>query len=234
MDEKNVHHGHRQRLKNRFINEGLAGFNEINVVELLLFYCVPRQDTNVLAHRLLDAFGSLDKLMEASAEELERVEGIGSHISTFFQLLPQVSRYYHRLRASRTEVMETIDDCGEYMLPLFMDQKNEMVYLLCMDAKRKVLSCDFIGEGSVNSASVPIRRIVEMALKAGASVVVLGHNHPSGLALPSGEDVETTKHLAKGLRAVDIILFDHLVFADDEYVSMVQSGYYDPSRDTLF
>ncbi len=233
MDEKNVHQGHRQRLKDRFLKDGLAGFNEINVLELLLFYCIPRQDTNELAHKLLDRFGSLDKVMEASVQELETVEGIGSHISTFFQLLPEVSRYYHRLRASRTEVMDTIHDCGEYMLPRFMDQKNEMVYLLCMDAKRKVLSCDFIGEGSVNSASVPIRRIVETALRAGASVVVLGHNHPSGLALPSGEDVHTTKMLAKGLCAVDIILFDHLVFADDEYVSMAQSGYYDPNRDAV-
>lgn len=232
MVEKNMHNGHRRRLKDRFMKEGLSGFNEINALELLLFYCVPRRDTNDLAHRLLDHFGSLDKVIDATPEQLEQVEGIGPQISTFIHLLPDLARYYYNIKKKRKDtIMTNVNDCGEYMLPMFMNQRNEVVYLLCMDAKRKVLSCDFIGEGSVNSANVPVRRIVEMALNAGASVVVIGHNHPSGLALPSGEDVQTTKLLSRALRTVDVILFDHLVFADNEFVSLAQSGYYDPERD---
>ena len=103
-----------------------------------------------------------------------------------------------------------------------------MVFLLCLDAKCKVLACKEVGEGSVNSAAVPIRRIVEMALGANASTVVLAHNHPSGVALPSEEDRFTTHRLAMALRAVEIELTDHLVFADGDYVSLVHSGYYDP------
>lgn len=234
MDPKNIHSGHRQRLKERFLKEGLAGFNEINALELLLFYCVPRKDTNDLAHRLLNHFGSFDKVIDATQEQLEQVDGVGPQISAFLSMLPQLSRYYHNIKKNRKDaIMTNINDCGDFMLPKFMNQRNEMVYLLCMDAKRKVLSCDFIGEGSVNSANVPVRRIVETALNAGASVAVIAHNHPSGLALPSGEDVQTTKLLARALRTVDVILSDHLVFADNEFVSLAQSGYYDPERDTL-
>ena len=233
MDD-NVHIGHRQRLRERAVSEGLDAFNPHQILELLLFYCVPRKDTNDLAHRLLNHFGSFDKVIDATQEQLEQVDGVGPQVSAFLSMLPQLSRYYHNIKKNRKDaIMTNINDCGDFMLPKFMNQRNEMVYLLCMDAKRKVLSCDFIGEGSVNSANVPVRRIVETALNAGASVAVIAHNHPSGLALPSGEDVQTTKLLARALRTVDVILSDHLVFADNEFVSLAQSGYYDPERDTL-
>ena len=101
--------------------------------------------------------------------------------------------------------------------------------MLCLDAKCKVICCKKVGEGSVNSAAVPIRKIVEMALNANATTAILAHNHPSGIALPSPEDQLTTKQLAAALSTVDIILADHMVIADDDCVSMRQSGYYDPN-----
>ena len=110
---------------------------------------------------------------------------------------------------------------------------NETVFLLCLDAKRKVLCCQMVGEGSVNSASVPVRRVVEMALAANATMVVLAHNHPSGLAMPSYEDIATTKRIAAALDAVEIVLADHIVVADDDFVSMVQSGYYRPCESLM-
>ena len=103
-----------------------------------------------------------------------------------------------------------------------------MVYLLCLDGKCKLLSCVFVGEGSVNSANVPIRRVVEMCLNANATSVVLAHNHPGGVAIPSPEDVHTTNRLAQALRGVDIHLADHLIFADGDHTSLVVSGYYNP------
>ena len=120
------------------------------------------------------------------------------------------------------------------MAPFFYGRRNETVYLLCMDAKCKVLSCKEVGEGSVNSAAVPIRRIVEMALGSNATSVILAHNHPSGLAIPSGDDYLTTRQLAIALSAVDITLVDHLVMADSEYVSMRQSGRYNPDDCRVF
>ena len=113
-------------------------------------------------------------------------------------------------------------------MPFFYGRRNETVYLLCLDAKCKVLCCKEVGEGSVNSASVPIRRIVEMALGANATSAILAHNHPSGLAFPSDEDQLTTRQLAIALAAVDITLVDHMIIADDEFVSLRQSGRYNP------
>ena len=115
-------------------------------------------------------------------------------------------------------------------MPYFHGRRNEMVFLLCLDAKCKVLCCREIGEGSVNSASIPIRRVVEHALAANASSVILAHNHPSGIAVPSDEDKLTTYRVAAALKMVEIELVDHLVIAEDDYVSMRHSGIYDPEQ----
>lgn len=223
-----IHDGHRQRLKNRFRLEGLDNFDELHVLELLLFYCVPRQDTNPLAHRLLEQFGSLAQVLEATADELEKVPGVGENVSTFLSLTTAVGRYYLVNRSMQNEILNTVDKCGEFLLPYFFGRRNETVFLLCLDAKCKVLCCKEVGEGSVNSAGIPIRRIVEMALGANATTVVLAHNHPSGLALPSGDDVQTTMRIAKALSTVEIRLADHIIVADDDFVSLSQSGYYLP------
>lgn len=223
-----IHDGHRQRLKARFRQEGLDGFNEIQVLELLLFYAVPQRDTNPLAHRLLDHFGSLAQVLEAPTEELEKVSGVGENVSTLLSLTSALARYYMVNRAGQSAVLTSTEMCGDYLLPYFVGRRNETVFLLCLDAKCKVLGCKEVGEGSVNSASVPIRRIVEMALGMNASTVVLAHNHPSGLAIPSGEDIQTTRRLAAALDTVDITLADHIVVADDDYVSMTDSGLYRP------
>ena len=225
-----IHDGHRQRLKNRFLKEGLDNFEEEQVLELLLFYCIPRQDTNPLAHLLLDRFGSVAQVLEASPEELKKIPGIGDTVATFLSMVTSVGRYYLVNRASVKAILPTIDACGNYLIPHFYGRRNETVFILCLDAKCKVLCCKEVGEGSVNSASVPIRRIVELALGANATSVVLAHNHPSGIAIPSGDDIQTTRRLAIALDAVEITLVDHIVVADDDFVSMVQSGNYHPDR----
>ena len=225
-----MHDGHRQRLKNRFLNEGLDNFEELQVLELLLFYCIPRQDTNPVAHRLLDHFGSLTQVLEATPEELKKVSGIGDAVATFLALVTSVGRYYCVNRASAVQILSNLEACGGYLTPRFYGRRNETVFLLCLDAKGKVLCCKEVGEGSVNSAAIPIRRIVEMALGANATSVVIAHNHPSGVAVPSNEDIQTTCRLAMALSAVEITLVDHIVVADDDYVSMRQSGVYNPDR----
>jgi DNA repair protein RadC len=224
-----IHDGHRQRLKDRFRRDGLDNFDELYVLELLLFYCIPRKDTNPLAHRLLEHFGSLTAVLEASPEELEKVEGVSQSTSTFLSLITQVGRYYQVRRADPGEILKTSDQCGHYLVPYFYGRETETVFLLCLDAKCKVICCKKVGEGNVNSANIPIRRVVEMALSTNATSVVLAHNHPSGLALPSAEDVQTTYRVAAALESVEIILSDHIVVSNDDFVSMVQSRYYTPN-----
>lgn len=220
-----IHEGHRERMKKRFREEGLDHFSEIQVLELLLFYIIPRQDTNPIAHALLDRFGSLYQVLEAPEEELQKVPGIGPNAALLLNLITAVARFYMVNRTEKHKILKTIDECGAYLTSFFVGRRVETVYLLCLDAKCKVLCCREVGEGSVNSANVPVRRVVEIALGAGATSVVLAHNHPSGLAFPSGEDVATTRRVAAALSTVDVILVDHIIVADDDYVSLVQSGY---------
>jgi len=221
-----IHDGHRQRLKERFLTEGLDHFDELYVLELLLFYCIPRKDTNPIAHRLLEHFGSLTAVFDATVEELQKVPGISKNTATFLTLIPQTGRYYQVKRSEPGDILTTIEQCGKYLVPYFYGRENETVFLLCLDAKCKVLGCKMVGEGSVNSASVPIRRVVEIALNTNATTVVLAHNHPSGLAFPSADDIQTTLRVAKAMEAVEITLADHIVVADNDFVSLLQSGYY--------
>ena len=218
-----IHDGHRQRLKDRFLREGLDGFTDVQVLELLLFYAVPRRDTNPIAHALLERFGSLAKVLDAPVVKLTQVDGISENGATFLKLVREIERRY-ALSQGEEIILNTIDDCCEYLSRFFKGKKNETVFLLSLDAKLKMLSCREVGEGSVNYASVPIRRVVEMALDDGATSVILAHNHPSGIAIPSNDDIQTTRRLAMALSTVEIQLADHIVVAEDEYVSMVQSG----------
>ena len=222
---ESLHGGHRDRLKKRFLQQGLDGFTDIQALELLLFYSIPRQDTNPVAHKLLQHFGSLSQVLEAPAEELMQVGGIKEHSAVLLNLINQMGRFYLVDKAQRERVLPTIEDCARYLQPYFYGRMNETVFLLCLDAKCKALCCKEVGEGSVNSAGISVRRIVETALREGATTVVMAHNHPSGIAIPSPEDIQTTRRVAAALQSVEIHLADHIVVADDDYVSMVQSGY---------
>ena len=225
METASVHKGPRERLKKRFLEEGLDHFTDVQVLELLLFYAIPQKDTNPIAHALLEHFGSLSQVLDAPVEELQKVTGIKDNAATLLALVTQLCRYYQVDSAQRVEILNSLEACGNYLVPRFFGRTRETVFLLCLDAKCKVICCKELGEGSVNAASISIRKVVETALGANATSVILAHNHPSGLALPSEEDILTTKRLYMALDAVDIVLADHMVVADGDYVSMAQSGH---------
>lgn len=220
-----VHDGHRKRMRQRFLAEGLDQFTDVQVLEILLFYCIARQDTNPIAHALLEHFGSLSQVLEAPVEELCKVEGIGENTAVFLRLVTQVGRYYLKDRASKAKVLPTVESCARYLQTYFFGRNVETVYLLCLDAKCKMLCCRKISEGDVNSTSLSVRKIVETALNTNASSVVLAHNHPGGMAVPSNADIQTTMRIAAALHAVDVNFIDHILVTDDDYVSLVQSGY---------
>ena len=221
---ESLHAGHRARLRKRFLEEGLDAFNEINALELQLFYCVPRKDTNELAHRLINYFGSYTNVLNAPVSELVKVDGVSENIATYLSLQGAAVRYYLTNRKLGGTVVRTTEDYGNILLPYFIGKTNETVFVLCLDAKCKVLCCREVSEGSVNAASISMRKIMDIALSSNATSVVIAHNHPSGVAVPSPEDIQTTHRLAKALEAVDIILVDHLIVADSDYISLVQSN----------
>ena len=226
------HLEHRKRVKDRFRKEGLDNFDERYVLELLLFYCVPRKDTKEIAVRLLEHFGSIVQVLDATPDELERVPGVGEGISTFLSLRRAVDRYYHIKRDTEISLtpLLTPPDFGKALRSRFMYLRNEAVYVLCLDAKCTMISSLYVGEGGVCSANVPVRKIMEVCINSNATSVVLAHNHPGGLAIPSADDTQTTYRVAQALATVDIFLADHLIFTEGDWISMTQSGYYRPSE----
>lgn len=223
------HDGHRQRLRERFMAEGLDNFTQEQVLELLLFYGIPRIDTNEIAHDLVSHFGSLSQAMDAPVKELMKVPGIGENAAVLLHLISETSRYYQINRMMHEKVLNTMEKCAQYLIPHFVGRRNETVFLLCLDAKCKLLCCREISEGTVNAAGVSVRKVVEAALAVNATSVIMAHNHPSGVAVPSAEDVLTTQRIAEALRTVDIILADHIIVSDDDYVSIRQSKLYSPT-----
>jgi len=221
-----IHEGHRGRLKKRFLEYGLESFEDHSVLELLLFYALPRSDVNPIAHALINKFGSLAAVFDAPLEELARVPGIGVNTAEYIKLIPQVSRRYLMSRASFDDILDSTKKAGAYLLPRFYAERDEIVYLVCLDAKCKVLNCKLLFRGSVNSAGVSIRKIVENALVYNSTSVIIAHNHTSGIAVPSEEDKITTRRIQEALRAVDITLSDHIIVADDDFVSLADNGFF--------
>lgn len=224
----NEHAGHRERMRQRFLRHGLDSFDDHNILELLLFFALPRADTNVLAHRLLDAFGSLDGVFDAEPEKLMEVAGIGENAAVLIRLVPEAARRYLMSKTARGEVLKDSRAAGRFLMPRFFSSRSETVYMVCMDAKLKVLDCREMERGTTTSVNLGLRQIVRVALETNASAVLLAHNHSGGLAVPSEEDIEATLRARKVLAEVGVALTDHLVMSDDDFVSMADSGYLPP------
>ena len=218
-----LHDGHRQRLIQRCLEEDLDNFEPHNVLELLLFYAIPRKDTNELAHVLMDTFGSLKGVFDAPYEELIKVTGIGPNTAALLKLVPSLTRTYYSSEA-RSIILDTSEKSGEYFLPYYIGQTEEVVRLACLDAGGKVISNQILHRGSANAAEVNLRKIVNIALRNNAMGVILAHNHPGGLPLPSEEDVATTKSIREALIPMGILLMDHIIVAGQDYISMARSG----------
>jgi len=221
-----IHNGHRDRMKKRFAEHGLDSFEEHSLLELLLFYSIPQRDVNPLAHKLLDTFGSISGVFEATHEDLLKVEGIGESTATLLRLIPQVCRRYMISASDASRVLDSSEKAGAYIKPFFIGERDEIVYLMCLDSKRKLLACREISRGIANAAEINVRKMVEAALSHNATNAIMAHNHISGIALPSFEDEITTKKVRSALDMVGVRLLDHIIVAGDDYVSMSESGFF--------
>ena len=220
-----VHDGHRKRLKQRFLTEGLDQFTDVQVLELLLFFCIARRDTNPIAHALMERYGSLAAVLDAPVEDLQKVEGVGESAAVLLKLVPQLYRKARLAEAERETVLNSSERAGAYLLERFAGEKHEVVYALYLDRKGKLIACRRLGEGGISSAGLDIRRLLEQALLTSASAVILSHNHPSGVALPSADDYTATDRAKSALQSIGVQLADHIIVADQDFVSMADSGY---------
>ena len=219
-----IHEGHRQRLKTRFLEHGLESFSDIEALELLLFYALPRRNTNDIAHALLQQFGSFRSVMEADADALAQVPGVGESAAALICLVTAVNRRYLTAERQTGTAIRSSKDAGDYLMPYFTYLTEERLYALCLDSKGTVIRCQPLAEGMVNKVDFAAREIVDLALRTKAAAIILAHNHPSGTALPSTADVRTTQRLFQTLNTMGVLLQDHLIFCDNDYVSMRDSG----------
>ncbi len=227
MSEKeNIHSGHRARLKGKYREHGLESFTDIEALELLLFYAIPRANTNELAHALLERFHSFRGVMEAERSELERVPGIGENASTLLRLVTDMNSRYQRAASVRGTRIRSSDDAGAFLQPQFAYCDEERSVLLCMDTAGRVVECRVLAEGSTAMVGLSARELVDYVLRDKAARVILAHNHVSGVALPSAADLDATEKIFRMLQMIGVELVDHLIFCDGDFVSMRESGHF--------
>ena len=203
---------HRERVRKRFLREGLEHFEQHNQLELLLFYAIPQRDTNGIAHDLIQRFGSISRVMDASVEELMTVDGIGERAAVLLKLVPALARSYTLDHLGKVRTFQSGEELKEYLLALYTGCTKERVYLLLFDNRDTLLRTVQIGEGDLTAALFSTREIVQQVLLYSKTTkVILSHNHPVGLALPSHADQTATDEIQRALSSVEVTLYDHII-----------------------
>ena len=194
-------------------------------LELLLSYAIFRQDTNAAAHRLMDHFGSLHSVLEASPEELMRVEGVGENAASLISLMLPIQRMYGLSRSGDKAILDRPDKLRELCAALFTGARNEQVYVLSLDSCCRLIGSDRLLEGTPDHVSFYPRQVAAVLLRRGAVGAVLAHNHPTGDPTPSSQDLNATNTIASALAALDIRLYDHIIVAGERQLSFREEGY---------
>lgn len=219
------HTGRRDRIRKRFVNESLDYFEEHEVLELLLYYAIPMRDTNTLAHRLIQEFGSLSGVLEAPCEELIKKCRITRNTAILITMIPGIARKYLNSRWGKRVKIVNSGEAGEYAATLFTGRIHETFYVINLDNANQIISAKKINEGTINETHVYPRLIVETALASHANSIILAHNHPGGTHYPSNMDIEVTHKIMRTLREISIHVIDHIVVAGEKYYSMAENGY---------
>lgn len=231
MEDKNnisIHSGHRERMREKYRAAGLDAFSSHEVIELLLFYANKRSDTNPVAHRLIERFGSMPAVLEAEYDDLIKVDGVGDTAATLITLMPHLFRRYTSEKAEKIKTVRSFEDLKDYLMPRFYGINIERVALLCLDSQGRINNFVFVTEGSLNLAQIDMRKIAQLALQNNAESIVLVHNHPGGVASPSRSDVETTSMLVKSMGLINVRVVDHIIISDEDVFSMASSEKFSP------
>ncbi len=218
--------GHRGRLRKRFLEENIDTIPDYIVLEMMLHGVISRCDTCELARTLIREFGGLPQVIDAPMHELLKIRGMGERAAMHLKLIPQYYRKYSTLKWGNSLVFNDAETVGKYMLDKLIGYENEILLAACMDTNCKLLACKPVFEGTINAVNISIRKVVEFALQFNSARVIIAHNHLSGNALPSADDLETTRQLHTALNYVGIRLDDHIIVAGDDFISLAQSGFF--------
>lgn len=220
-----MHEEHRKRMREKFLSGGIDSLNPHEILEIILYYSIPRKNTNLIAHRLIGAFGSLSNVFSADIEDLKNIEGIGESSAVLIKTIDALSDIRQKLRWSEQPVLENHIEMGTYLLDMIGQRDEECFFLLCLDIRGKVISFSELEKGNISSSYVDTRRALECAIRSRAASVVLAHNHPTGTLIPSSSDIEITKNLQKAFEAVEISFTDHFIVGGGGFVSLTEKGY---------
>ena len=218
------HLGHRDRLKARFERAGITGLQDYEILEIILFYALPRKDVKPLAKELLKRFGSLKGVLDAGREALQDIPGIGRHTAVLFSIVRDLGSLYLRQRAEEHEQISSTKELIDYCLSSMGGLKDEHFAVIYLNARNRIIRVETIQEGIVNQAVVYPRKVLEKALKHKASAIILVHNHPSGHVRPSDADIRLTRVLQDAARVMDIVLHDHLIVGENRFFSFREEG----------
>jgi DNA repair protein RadC len=216
--KKNPHDGHRERVREKFLKEeSLKTYADHNILEMLLFYAIPRADTNELAHRLLNTFGSFSAVFDADISQLLTVDGIGTSTAVLLKMIPSVMQRYYENKISNPSKITGTDSAVSFIKAKFLSESTENIYIMCMNNDGKVLKFTQIASGTITSSEIDSRLILQEMLLCKATTAIIAHNHPSGICAPSTEDVATTRKISSLLASINAKLIDHIIIAGDEY-----------------
>ncbi|MGH9768614.1 MAG: RadC family protein [Blastocatellia bacterium] len=227
MNSDKAHfHGHRQRLRERFLKAGLEGLADYEVVELLLTLAIPRSDVKQQAKRLIEKFGNLRGILDAPLEELQKVEGVGSAAAVALKIIREAANLYLLQAAEGQDVLSDATSLSDYWKMRIGSLQNEVFQVGYLDSAYRLLreGVETLEEGTVDRAAVYPRRVIESALRRGAAAIVLAHNHPNGNVQPSEQDKLLTRAVVLGAEAVHLKIVDHLIVSPDKVFSFRKEG----------
>lgn len=212
-------------MRQRCLQNGFDNFATHELLEMLLYYSIPRTDTNGVAHGLLERFGSLKGICEASFDELLCADGIGPQSAILLRLIPELMKRYAMEQVSSAAVYNSVGKLADYFFRTFIGLDHECLYMMLLNNRMNMIDCVLVSEGVVNSSTVPVRMMTQKVLFKKASSVVLAHNHPDGLALPSARDIEVTETLIGAFDSIGATLLEHLIIADGRFYPIMQQHY---------
>lgn len=220
---KSIHQGHRQRLKQKFLENGIEALEPHEALELLLFYSIPQRNTNDIAHELINRFGSLTAVFDAPVKSLCEVKNISENSAVLLKLIPQLLRYY-QVTPDKSLSMDNMDFVKKYFSSLYIGVKNEEFKVCCLDNNLQIISCNTLSVGSSNEVTVTARMVAKAAFDANSQHIIISHNHPDTFPKPSKEDITLTNNLIGKLKPIGIDILDHIIVGKGEVLSMRECG----------
>jgi DNA repair protein RadC len=224
MSSENIHEGHRKRLREKFLKSGLEGFNDYEIIELILSLGTPRRDCKQPAKEAIKRFRNLRGVLEAPARELQQIDGIGAHNAFGFKLVQEVAREFLKAKMLEKPYLSSSQEVFDYLYHSMRGLKKEVFKVIYLNSQNQIIDTVDLSEGTVNSSSVSTREVIESALKNNAAALIIAHNHPSGAITPSAADKKLTRNMVYAGKIMQVSILDHIIIGDNRFYSFAGEG----------